>query len=96
MSTTPTSLSPTGPPPPLSCPIFPATFWIAENIDWLTIEPPCVGDPSDGAVGGVGDGGGEGVGGELHLLISDCYLVRMTICYPVNIMYKYGWVVVVG
>ena len=66
------------------------TCWISKNVDWLSIEPPCVGDPCDRAVGGVDDGGGEGVGGGLHLLVIDCDLVRMSIGYKVNIGYAYG------
>ena len=77
-------------PPPWSSPVGLGSSWIAENIDWLPIEPPGVGDPRDGAVGGVGDAWWLGHGGRLDLLIIDCDLVRMTICYEVNTWHDDG------
>ena len=65
---------------PLSSPIYPSSSWITDNVDWHSIKPLSAGDPCDGAIGVVDDGGGDGLEGWLHLHVINCDLVRMSIC----------------
>ena len=81
---------------PLSPPILLPYCRIAKYVDWLSIEPPGVGDPRDGAVGLVDDGGREGGDGGHQLVVIDCDLVRMSIGQIVNIMCECVGVVVGG